>query len=153
MDVSKLLVILKEQYKLFLKLTEIVEKKKDILVNNKVIELEELIKEENDLQGKVKFIENKLKDWKYHNSPNMRLKDICKLSNDNELKELRKNILEKAQHIQRINECNFILIKYNLDFIDFKFKTISGIKENNKMYSLKKSFNISGKFNICNMKA
>lgn len=156
MNISALFVILEKQDELLSELIELVEEKRKILVNSEMDKLEALVKKEQQAHRKVVEMEQQIKSWQFENAPNMKIRDIaknCNVLDAKKLTDIRKKILEKAEHVQKINECNFILIKYNLDFIDFSFKTISGIKDNNKMYNQKNSFHVSGDFNICNMRA
>lgn len=156
MDVSELIIILQQQLMLLDELIEVVEQKQRILVDSEMSELEALVEKETELHTRVVEMEHKIRKWQHENAPQMKIKDIaccCNTEIENKLLNIRKNIVEKTRHIQKVNECNFILIKYNLDFIDFSFKTISGVKENNKIYDQRGSYNVAGKFNICNMRA
>ena len=129
---EELIVLLKKEIDILIKIKEITFNKTDIIVSNSVDELENTTKIEEDLINKLatKEIEREklLDSWGL--VKNMPISEIIEKvpKGQNELNDLREKLTMLLSDIQSINTVNNELIQENLQWLDFNMNLIYNIQ-------------------------
>ena len=129
---EELIVLLKKEIDILIKIKEITFNKTDIIVSNSVDELENTTKIEEDLINKLatKEIEREklLDSWGL--VKNMPISEIIEKvpKGQNELNDLREKLTMLLSDIQSRNTVNNELIQENLQWLDFNMNLIYNIQ-------------------------
>lgn len=129
---KELIALLKEEIEILHNIKKITYDKTDIIVNNKVEDLENITKTEEDLINKLalkeKERENLLDNWGL--DKNMTISKIIEKvpMGKEELNSLREELLVTLSHIQSRNTLNNELIIENLQWLDFNMNLIYNIQ-------------------------
>jgi flagellar biosynthesis/type III secretory pathway chaperone len=129
---EELIVLLKKEIDILIKIKEITFSKTDIIISNNVDELENITKIEEDLINKLatKEIEREklLDSWGL--VKNMPISEIIEKvpKGQNELNDLREKLTMLLSDIQSRNTVNNELIQENLQWLDFNMNLIYNIQ-------------------------
>ncbi len=142
-SIEQLLIVLNKEYEAYDQVLDIAKRKRRIIIEGRVKELDELTKEEQTLimsLGKLEhlresIVNNIIEDLKIDKNQN--LTEITNyLSEDNKekvtsIKEKLKNLLKD---IKAENDINSNLIKQSLDYIEFNRNLISSFENQGSTY-------------------
>ena len=129
---EELLEILKEQLESLENIRQLTYEKTDIIIENKIDELETITSQEEKLINNMGNIEVKrlklLNNWGL--SPDMSLREVIDKASEGkeELIEIKEKLLYISSEIKERNITNSELINDNLQWLDFNMNLISDIQ-------------------------
>lgn len=141
---EQLIEILEEMNRVYEGMLKLSVKKKDIIVQGKVSELEKIVKTEQTLVIEAGKLENKREEIITEiskeigiNTAEVTIKQLEKRSGKRHaknLKECRNKLVKTLDELKSQNELNSNLIKNSLDYIDFSLNLFSNINSDSGSY-------------------
>ncbi len=127
MNIQELISILENEYEVYQDMRDLALKKKDILIEGNVNELDNIVSAEQACIAAISKLENKREQWLKDNSISG-MEDIqVLLENSNEkekLTELQDRFRQLLQEVTEINEHNQALIEQALEYVEFSINLI-----------------------------
>ena len=134
-NMDKIINTMEESERIYNQLLSISIEKKDIIIDGKVKELEDILKKENFLVGQINNFEDKREEAikslaEELNLPRekLTLSYICKEVKDHRchaLKEITERIGATLQELKEVNDLNGKLIEQSLEYIRFSINLIT----------------------------
>ena len=139
---KQMIEILKKQLEIYKEILKISEDKTDIIVKDKVDELKPMVEREETLVGEYIALEKQrigiIKAFAESKGITklLRIDDLCGYFPDDadEMKRLKKEILEVTRKIKIKNASNEELVKNSLDYLNFSIGLISGTNRGTGTY-------------------
>ncbi len=158
-SVRKLIGILDQESLIYNDILKISKNKKNLIVDGKVSELENLVKMEQALIVKIGKLESdREEEIKFiaqeYNADNLNITGLMKLIDNTQAKELEKsrnNMLKILGELKENNDLNCKLVKNSLEYIDFSINILSPA-EADKNYSNMGKVNAPKKKNLFDVK-
>lgn len=160
--VKDLLDILTQEAVIYEELREISAKKKDIIIKNKIQELDSLVKLEQSMILQIARLEDHREGiteslaTQMGKSPEAvtvsELTAYLAGEQGEKLEACRRHILDVLEDLKSNNELNAKLINDSLEYIDFSINIFAGAAEQNNNYSSSGQVNASKKRNLFDVK-
>ncbi len=142
--IKELIETLTEQNNIYQSLLDVASKKKVAIIENKIPNLQEFVKEENILIGRNQRLDKKrieiFKDISMVLGKNgeLSLKDIISCmkgqEGEKELTAIRENMLEILPKLKSLNDQNQELLTISMDYVDFSINMIRASGGNSPTY-------------------
>lgn len=143
--IEQLIETVSEQNKIYAQLLEISMKKKSVIIENNIEELQKIVTAENSLVGKSSKLEkarnelfNDISFVLNKKSEEMSLTKIAELMEGKpeaaEIIKVRDEAAEVIKKLKAINDINKDLIEYSLDHIDFSMNVLRSTLSNEPYY-------------------
>lgn len=142
--IKELIETLTEQNNIYQSLLDVASKKKVAIIENKIPNLQEFVKEENVLIGRNQRLDKKrieiFKDISMVLGKNdeLSLKDIISCmkgqEGEKELIAIRENMLEILPKLKSLNDQNQELLTISMDYVDFSINMIRASGGNSPTY-------------------
>lgn len=142
--IKELIETLTEQNNIYQSLLDVASKKKVAIIENKIPNLQDFVKEENVLIGRNQRLDKKrieiFKDISMVLGKNeeLSLKDIISYmkgqEGENELIAIRENMLEVLPKLKSLNDQNQELLTISMDYVDFSINMIRASGGNSPTY-------------------
>lgn len=157
---EELLIILQKELNIYQQLLKISESKTDIIKDDRVSELDALVKQEEIFIAEVIGLEKNRLSLVRRICKELGLSEeslgISELSRHvtqkEELLNFKEEITKILKELKRSNDLNNKLIKNSLEYINFAVNLATGASENNLIYEQKGQTNIRGQKNIFDIK-
>ena len=145
---NELVEVLTNEYQLYLEMMELADKKKDALIENKIDELIDFVKREEEIVDKVKELEEKrneiilnICDIKKEKAEDISFQELIKLISEPEQKvllDIREKLLDIIDRLQEQNEQNKVLITEAIKLNNVSINMfLEALEPENAIYDMK----------------
>lgn len=129
MNIHGLLSILEDEYRIYQTLHDLALKKKEVLIEGKVNELDEIVRTEQACIAAVSKLEDEREEWlKEHEMTGMEdIHEVLENNSDEEKRQLsdfQERFKKLLQEVADVNEHNQALIEQALEYIEFSINLI-----------------------------